>query len=223
MNNINREHLKKLNAIEEKRFLDLHPKSGVLFEKAKGKQFIVTLADVTLSTKQFLNNAQTNVPNLPPIDSSNNDILKGIQDRITITPTKLMAQAIEQAEIKKQETTPQTKMEWNYDTLSWEKVPVVKIMDMGKALYLKKKKVATSKKNQIIIKIKEIKLRPKIGEHDYLTKLKQGIQFLKDGNWENIISFDPAKTKPATSSTWSANDPWMKPTSSRVLPFVERE
>ena len=52
---------------------------------------------------------------------------------------------------------------------------------MGKALYLKKKKVSNSKKNQIIIKIKEIKLRPKIGEHDYLTKLKQGIQFLKDG------------------------------------------
>jgi S1-C subfamily serine protease len=36
MNNINREHLKKLNAIEEKRFLDIHPKSGALFEKAKG-------------------------------------------------------------------------------------------------------------------------------------------------------------------------------------------
>ena len=36
MKAINREHLKKLNAIEEKRFLELHPKSGVLFEKAKG-------------------------------------------------------------------------------------------------------------------------------------------------------------------------------------------
>ena len=36
MNNINREHLKKLNSIEEKRFLDLHPKSRALFEKAKG-------------------------------------------------------------------------------------------------------------------------------------------------------------------------------------------
>ena len=33
---IDREHLKQLNAIEEKRFLELHPKSGVLFEKAKG-------------------------------------------------------------------------------------------------------------------------------------------------------------------------------------------
>jgi translation initiation factor IF-3 len=46
---------------------------------------------------------------------------------------------------------------------------------------LKKKKASTAKKNQTIIKIKEIKLRPKIGEHDYLTKMKQGIQFLKDG------------------------------------------
>jgi len=62
-----------------------------------------------------------------------------------------------------------------------EGVPVVKIMDVGKALYLKKKKAATAKKKQTIIKIKEIKLRPKIGEHDYQTKMKQGIQFLKDG------------------------------------------
>lgn len=62
-----------------------------------------------------------------------------------------------------------------------EGMPVVKIMDMGKALYLKKKKAASAKKKQIIIKIKEIKLRPKIGDHDYQTKLKQGIQFLKDG------------------------------------------
>lgn len=60
-------------------------------------------------------------------------------------------------------------------------VPVVKIMDMGKALYLKKKKAATAKKKQVVIKIKEIKLRPKIGEHDYQTKFKQGVQFLKDG------------------------------------------
>ncbi|CAB4752070.1 unannotated protein [freshwater metagenome] len=36
MHKIDREHLKKLNAIEEKRFLELHPKSGALFEKAKG-------------------------------------------------------------------------------------------------------------------------------------------------------------------------------------------
>lgn len=62
-----------------------------------------------------------------------------------------------------------------------EGVPVVKIMDFGKALYAKKKKMSEAKKHQKVIQIKEIKMRPKIGEHDYQTKLNQAIQFLKDG------------------------------------------
>ncbi len=62
-----------------------------------------------------------------------------------------------------------------------ERVPVVKIMDFGKDLYAKKKKQAESKKHQKVIQVKEIKIRPKIGEHDYETKLKQAAQFLKDG------------------------------------------
>ncbi len=60
-------------------------------------------------------------------------------------------------------------------------VPVAKIMDFGKELYAKKKKMSEAKKKQKVIKIKEVKLRPKIGEHDYQTKLKQGIGFLKEG------------------------------------------
>ena len=60
-------------------------------------------------------------------------------------------------------------------------VPVAKIIDHGKVLYAKKKKQVESKKHQKVIQIKEIKLRPKIGEHDYQTKLKQACQFLKDG------------------------------------------
>jgi translation initiation factor IF-3 len=62
-----------------------------------------------------------------------------------------------------------------------EGFPVVKVMDFGKALYAKKKKQAESKKHQKVIQIKEIKMSPKIGEHDYQTKLNQAIQFLKDG------------------------------------------
>lgn len=62
-----------------------------------------------------------------------------------------------------------------------EGYPVAKIMDFGKALYAKKKQLADAKKNQKVIQVKEIKLRPKIGEHDYQTKINQGVQFLKDG------------------------------------------
>ncbi|HJM68532.1 MAG TPA: translation initiation factor IF-3 [Candidatus Babeliales bacterium] len=62
-----------------------------------------------------------------------------------------------------------------------EGIPVAKIMDFGKEIYAKKKKLAESKKKQKVVKIKEIKLRPKIGAHDYQTKLNQGIQFLQKG------------------------------------------
>lgn len=62
-----------------------------------------------------------------------------------------------------------------------EGVPVTKVMDFGKALYAKKKKMAEAKKHQKILQIKELKFRPKIGEHDFKTKINQAIQFLTSG------------------------------------------
>ena len=59
---------------------------------------------------------------------------------------------------------------------------IAKIMDFGKTLYAKKKKVTEGKKKQKVVKIKELKLKPKIGEHDYRTKINQAIKFLQDGN-----------------------------------------
>lgn len=62
-----------------------------------------------------------------------------------------------------------------------EGVPLAKIMDFGKALYAKKKQQAEAKKSQKVIQVKEVKMRPKIGEHDFMTKIHQAIDFLKEG------------------------------------------
>jgi translation initiation factor IF-3 len=71
-----------------------------------------------------------------------------------------------------------------------EGIPVVKIMDFGKVLYEKKKKSIEAKKHQKVIQVKEIKMSPKIGEHDYQTKIKQAIQFLTSGKRVKItLSF----------------------------------
>ena len=43
--------------------------------------------------------------------------------------------------------------------------PIAKVMDFGKALYAKKKKQTEAKKHQKVIQVKEVKIRPKIGEH----------------------------------------------------------
>ena len=62
------------------------------------------------------------------------------------------------------------------------KPPVCKVLDYGKYRFEQAKKIKESKKKQKIVLTKEIRLRPKIEEHDYNTKLKQTIGFLKKGN-----------------------------------------
>ncbi len=60
--------------------------------------------------------------------------------------------------------------------------PVCRIMDYGKFKYQQSKKQHDAKKKQVVIRIKEIKLRPKTEEHDFKFKLKHAIGFLNDGN-----------------------------------------
>ena len=57
-----------------------------------------------------------------------------------------------------------------------ERPPVCRIMDYGKYKYEKKKKTG---QNQHHTKTKEIRLRPKTGEHDVSFKVKQALTFLK--------------------------------------------
>jgi translation initiation factor IF-3 len=60
--------------------------------------------------------------------------------------------------------------------------PVCKIMDFGKYRFEQSKKIKESKKKQKTVLLKEVRLRPKIEEHDYQTKLRQTINFLSKGN-----------------------------------------
>ncbi len=60
--------------------------------------------------------------------------------------------------------------------------PVCKIMDYGKFLYTLKKKEHDSKRKQHKVELKEIRLRPKIAEHDVSYKAKQARDFLLEGD-----------------------------------------
>lgn len=61
------------------------------------------------------------------------------------------------------------------------KPPVCKLMDYSKYKYELEQKAKKSKKHQTIITIKEMKLRPKIDNHDYETKKKHIVRFLNAG------------------------------------------
>jgi translation initiation factor IF-3 len=56
--------------------------------------------------------------------------------------------------------------------------PVCKIMDYGKFKYEQSKKARESKKKQHVTHLKEIKMRPKIEEHDYQFKKRHAEKFL---------------------------------------------
>ncbi|MEI6243277.1 MAG: translation initiation factor IF-3 [Chlamydiota bacterium] len=60
--------------------------------------------------------------------------------------------------------------------------PVCKIINFGKFRYHQTKKEKESKKSQHQVKVKEIKFKPNIDEHDFQTKLKQAREFLDKGN-----------------------------------------
>lgn len=60
--------------------------------------------------------------------------------------------------------------------------PVCKIINYGKLKYEQQKKKAEARKKQKVVEIKEVKLTPTIGEHDYQVKLNSVIRFLSDGN-----------------------------------------
>ena len=59
--------------------------------------------------------------------------------------------------------------------------PVAKILNYGKLKYEEKKKAQASKKKKHVVKIKEMRVRPRIDDHDLETKVSRGRKFLEDG------------------------------------------
>lgn len=60
------------------------------------------------------------------------------------------------------------------------KPPVCRIMDYGKFRYEQQKKEKEARKNQKVVDIKEVRFSANIDEHDYQTKLRNVVKFLKD-------------------------------------------
>lgn len=62
------------------------------------------------------------------------------------------------------------------------KPPVCRIMDYGKYKYQQKKRSAEAKKKSARVELKEVKLRPKTDDHDFMTKVRHARAFLEEGN-----------------------------------------
>jgi len=60
--------------------------------------------------------------------------------------------------------------------------PVCRLMDYGKFRYEQSRKDRESRRNQHVVDLKEIRIQPKIGDHDLETKGRQAAKFLDGGD-----------------------------------------
>ena len=60
--------------------------------------------------------------------------------------------------------------------------PVCRMMDFGKFKYQQSKKQNAARQNQKTIHLKEVKMKPKIEEHDFQFKVRNALRFLEEGD-----------------------------------------
>src|SRR3989440_2833598 len=104
-----------------------------------------------------------------------------INDAIRASQVRLIGENGEQLGIKPTREALEYAFSKNLDLVevaAQADPPVAKVMDWGKYRYEQEQKAKLARKHQTQINIKEIKLRPKIGVHDYNTKKGHVERFL---------------------------------------------
>jgi len=108
-----------------------------------------------------------------------------INDRIRVSQIRLINYDGEQIGVVETATALQMADEVGLDLVEIApdaNPPVCKIMDFGKYKYEMAQKAREQRQNQTHIVVKEIRLRPKIENHDYETKRNQVIKFIGAGD-----------------------------------------
>nr|WP_083655377.1 translation initiation factor IF-3 [Vaginimicrobium propionicum] len=108
-----------------------------------------------------------------------------INERIRVPEVRLVGPNGEQAGIVRVEQALTLADEAGLDLVEVApdaRPPVCKLMDYGKFKYENAQKARESRRNQSNSIVKEMKLRPKIDEHDYNTKKGHVVRFLKGGD-----------------------------------------
>jgi len=113
-----------------------------------------------------------------------------VNEQIRISPVRLIDPDGEQLGIVSLEEARNRAAEAELDLVevaAQARPPVVKIMDWGRYRYEQQKKEREARKNQQIVEVKEVQLRPRTDDHDFEVKLKRARRFLEDGNVVRIV------------------------------------
>jgi translation initiation factor IF-3 len=108
-----------------------------------------------------------------------------VNKQIRISPIRVIAADGAQLGIMDVETALAAAIEQGLDLVEvapMARPPVARIMDYGKFKFEQAKMARQAKKKQHVIHLKEVKFRPGIEEHDFMTKTRHAREFLQEGN-----------------------------------------
>jgi translation initiation factor IF-3 len=116
----------------------------------------------SIAFKELRVNEQIRVPNVRVIDERN--------EQLGVMLTEKARQVAQEKELDLVEVAPQANP------------PVCRLMDYGRFRFDARKREQESKRKQAGGKMKQMNFRPKIGDHDYQTKVKRVREFLVEGD-----------------------------------------
>jgi translation initiation factor IF-3 len=108
-----------------------------------------------------------------------------VNERIRVPEVRVIDENGEQAGVMKTRDAMALARQRNLDLVEVApnaQPPVCRLLDYGKYRYEQTKKERDARKTQKVISIKEVRLRPKIDDHDLETKGKQARGFLEEGH-----------------------------------------
>jgi translation initiation factor IF-3 len=108
-----------------------------------------------------------------------------VNDQIRISPVRLIQDDGEQIGIVSMDEARERATVRGMDLVEVAadaRPPVVKMMDYGKYRYEEARATREARKKQHIIRVKEVKFRPGIEDHDYKFKVGHARRFLGEGN-----------------------------------------
>ncbi len=117
---------------------------------------------------------------LRPGERPPNSKQQRINEQIRVSPIRVIAEDGEQLGVITTEEAMERAKSVGMDLVEvapLEKPPVCRIMDFGKYKYQQKKRQHKGHTHQS--QNKEVRLRPKIGEHDFMTKVNRARGFLE--------------------------------------------
>ncbi|MFC1961454.1 translation initiation factor IF-3 [Chloroflexota bacterium] len=108
-----------------------------------------------------------------------------INQRINAREVRLVGEKGEQLGIMSVAQAQETARKQNLDLVEvapTSSPPVCRLMDYGKYKYAQAKKEQEAKKSQKIWELRQVRMRPKIGEHDFAAKARTARKLLGDGD-----------------------------------------